>query len=412
MKITNIILAAVLFCTHTMVMAREWVVCNSCPNKSLPAVIKSARAGDKVVVKKGTYYVSNLLIDKAIELVGEGYPVLDAQQQDEGIVVSAHGVKIRGLQIDNIKYGDMKDYAAIKVFKANNVVIESNRFVKAFFGIYLSNSHWALIRNNELDGGSENVSQSGNGIHLWQCNGVNIYGNKIRGHRDGIYFEFARFCRIENNISEHNYRYGLHFMFSDNDYYSGNTFRKNGTGVAVMYSKGIRMVRNTFEDNWGSSSYGMLLKDISDGFIFNNRFSNNTTGIYFEGSSRISVTFNTFSKNGYAMKLLANCVNDTFHYNNFVANSFDVSTNGTEFQNHFLHNYWDKYEGYNLNKDRYGDVPYRPVSLYSVIMEQMPYAVMLFRSFAVELLERAERNIPSLTPEQIKDEQPLMNRLK
>jgi len=39
--------------------------------------------------------------------------------------------------------------------------------------------------------------------------------------------------------------------------------------------------------------------------------------------------------------------------------------------NTFNHNYWDKYDGYDLNKDRTGDVPYRPVSLFSMIAEKI-----------------------------------------
>jgi len=61
-----------------------------------------------------------------------------------------------------------------------------------------------------------------------------------------------------------------------------------------------------------------------------------------------------------------------------------------------------------LNRDAVGDVPYRPVSLYSVLVEQMPYAVMLMRSFTVDLLNRVEKSIPSLVPNTFADEQPLM----
>jgi len=57
-------------------------------------------------------------------------------------------------------------------------------------------------------------------------------------------------------------------------------------------------------------------------------------------------------------------------------------------------------------------VPYNPVNLYSVIIEKMPYAVMLLRSFTVDLLDRAEKNIPSLVPETIQDKLPKMKMIK
>ena len=49
---------------------------------------------------------------------------------------------------------------------------------------------------------------------------MNISDNHLTKLRDGIYFEFVSNCKIENNLSEENLRYGLHFMFSNhNDYY-------------------------------------------------------------------------------------------------------------------------------------------------------------------------------------------------
>ena len=108
------------------------------------------------------------------------------------------------------------------------------------------------------------------------------------------------------------------------------------------------------------------------------------------------------------MKVMANCRLDTFVRNNFSGNTFDASTNGELQENLFENNYWDKYEGYDLNRDKVGDIPYRPVSLYSVLVERMPYAVMLMRSFTIDLLYRAEKNIPSIVPETFVDDKPLM----
>jgi len=98
--------------------------------------------------------------------------------------------------------------------------------------------------------------------------------------------------------------------------------------------------------------------------------------------------------------------------NNFLKNTFDVSTNGTLLLNRFQFNYWDKYTGYDLNRDKIGDVPYRPLSLYSVIVESNPIAMLLYRSLIVTLLDQSEKKIPSLTPENFIDEKPLMNLLK
>jgi nitrous oxidase accessory protein len=235
---------------------------------------------------------------------------------------------------------------------------------------------------------------------------MHIQNNTSKGFRDGIYFEFVTNSVISNNLSERNIRYGLHFMFSHNNTYISNTFKNNGAGVAVMFTHGVKMLNNVFENNWGAASYGLLLKEISDSHIKGNKFLEITSGVYMEGTSRIMLVKNIFKKNGYAMKIMASCADNKIHSNNFSGNSFDVGTNGSISLNEFKNNYWDKYEGYDLNRDGIGDVPYHPVSLYSMIVEQNPPAMMLFRSFIVTLLDKTEKIIPAITPENLKDQYP------
>ena len=175
-----------------------------------------------------------------------------------------------------------------------------------------------------------------------------------------------------------------------------------------MYTRRIKMLDNLFIENWGSSIYGILLKEISDSRIEGNRFIRNTTAIYMENSDRMTIINNDFISNGWAIRVLASCDKNQFRLNNFNGNSFDVTTNGTLRNNVFDSNYWDKYEGYDLNKDGIGDVPYHPISLYAQIIEQNPPSVMLMRSFIVNLLDKVERAIPSLTPESVRDDKPRM----
>jgi nitrous oxidase accessory protein len=98
--------------------------------------------------------------------------------------------------------------------------------------------------------------------------------------------------------------------------------------------------------------------------------------------------------------------------NNFIGNSFDVATNGELVLSRFNANYWDKYEGYDLNRNGTGDVPYRPVSLYAMVTERNPASMMLYRSFISTLIDKVEKIMPSLTPVELKDDHPLMKPLK
>lgn len=78
--------------------------------------------------------------------------------------------------------------------------------------------------------------------------------------------------------------------------------------------------------------------------------------------------------------------------------------------NDFKRNYWDKYEGYDLDKDKIGDIPFHPLSLYAVLVENNPAIMLVFRTFFLDLLDRTEKIIPSLTPENFVDAEPLMKK--
>ncbi len=387
------------------------VVAPDSTQNPLKVAIEKARRFDTIHIKKGLYKTQNIVINKPLTIIGIQHPVLDGENKYEILTVRSDSVNIQGLTIKNSASSSIEEYSGIKVYNANHVQILDNILEDTFFGIYLYYSHNVLIKGNQITAHQVQEQQSGNGIHCWRSDSLQIIQNTIRGHRDGIYFEFVTQSLIWRNISTNNIRYGLHFMFSHDDAYIGNIFRNNGAGVSVMYTKGVKMFNNFFEKNWGDMAHGLLLKDISDSHISGNYFDQNTNAIYMEGASRIELTKNTFRNNGWAFKIQANCMDVNVLYNNFIGNSFDVGTNGSLVLNHFSENYWDKYEGYDLNRDQIGDVPYRPVSLYSMIVEINPPAMVLFRSLIISLMDKSEKILPSITPENLVDNKPLMKQL-
>jgi nitrous oxidase accessory protein len=226
--------------------------------------------------------------------------------------------------------------------------------------------------------------------------------------RDGIYLEFTRHSILTGNESRHNVRYGLHFMFSNDDRYENNLFEQNGAGVAVMFSKKIYMKRNTFRLNWGTASYGLLLKEITDLEVIENLFEENTIGINADGSNRVHYEHNTFSGNGWAVRFIGACYGNKFVGNNFLNNALEISYKGSVNGNFFDRNYWSSYSGYDLNHDHIGDVPYRPVKLFSYIVNDTPETIVLLRSLFVDLINFSEKVSPVFTPDNLKDMNPMM----
>ena len=405
------VLCLVVFFSNT-VYSQTIEVCESCAISSLKDAINNAKDFDTIVVKKGTYKEYNIKVDKPLTIIGEDYPIIDGELKGEIITIVSDNVTVDGFFIINVGTSYTEDYAAIRVRKSKNFIIQNLVLEKLFFGIYIEKSRDGKVFHNKIIGDAVEEYNSGNGIQLWYSKNIQIEHNFVQHVRDGIYLEFSDFCLIKNNVSADNLRYGLHFMFSNDDIYQDNTFESNGAGVAVMFSKRIKMLNNVFKENWGTASYGMLLKEINDAEIIGNTFEENTIGINIEGSNRIIYKNNNFINNGWAIKVRGACYTNSFLENNFLYNSFDISYNSKINDNVFDRNYWSNYTGYDLDKDGVGDVPYRPVKLFSYIVNRTPETIILLRSLFIDIIDFSEKVSPVFTPDNLLDNNPLIKKIE
>jgi len=405
-------LLLLIFLAVSSLQAKVIEICSTCKVKTIKEGIRIADSKDVVLVKKGNYKEFNIEVRKPVIIRSEERAVIDAGAKGHIFKVYHDHVTIEGFHFKNVAHSYTKEYAAVLVFKSHHFKVLNNTFEKIFFGILVEKSSNGIIRNNIIKGEARDEAGSGNGVHLWHCKGILVERNKISGMRDGIYLEFVENSKILRNKAEFNVRYGLHFMFSNEDEYHYNTFNNNGAGVAVMFSKNISMTKNIFYNNWGPSSYGLLLKEIYDAHIEGNTFRENTTGIYLEGSTRINYEKNNFIKNGWAVKVVGSSYSNVFINNNFLHNSFDVSYNSKINDNKFEGNYWSSYTGYDLNRDGIGDVPFRPVKLFSYVVNKTPETIVLLRSLFVDIINFSEKVSPVFTPDDLSDEKPLMKLVK
>ncbi len=384
-------------------------VCSSCSIKTIKKAVLLAKEGDTVLVKSGLYKETKIFINKGIHLIGENFPIIDAEYKTDSVfAVKADNFSISGFKFRNIGMSYIKEIAAIFVSQSKNFVLKNNEFENVFYAFIIQSSKYGVIQNNKILGNSVAEATSGNGVHIWKCKNMRIEKNTISGMRDGIYLEFVNKSFISHNTSANNLRYGLHFMFSNHNEYHHNEFKKNGAGVAVMFSKFIKMHHNTFHYNWGTASYGLLLKEIYDAEITDNVFEQNTVGINIDGCNRITYKSNHFIRNGWALKFTGGCYANLFEYNNFMHNAFDLSYNSRLNDNKFEANYWSEYTGYDIDKNGLGDVPHRPVKLFSYIVGKTPETMILLRSLFVDIINFSEKVSPVFTPDKLVDNKPLM----
>ena len=405
----NIYLLFILVIFVTSLHAKQIEVCASCETVTIKDAIALAEDGDEIIIKSGIYKEHGvILINKSVIIRGVGNPIIDGENKETVFSIKADNFTIEGLTIINVGRSYTKDFAAILVSRSTNFSIKNNTLEKVFFGILIEKSHYGAIENNNVSSDAKDQASSGNGIHLWHCSNMKVRNNTLHGLRDGIYFEFVKKSSVSDNSSFENLRYGLHFMFSNENEYFDNVFKKNGAGVAIMFSKFVKMYRNKFVENWGSASYGLLLKEIYDAEIEYNIFEQNTIGISVDGSTRINYKNNTFLRNGWAVKIVGACYENDFAQNNFLHNALDLSYNSKINTNKFDNNYWSDYTGYDLDKNGIGDIPYRPVKLFSYIVHQTPETIILLRSLFVDIINFSEKVSPVFTPDNLLDSNPLM----
>ena len=384
---------------------REIVVQPGTAVPTIAAALAGARDGDTIRIRPGTYRESGLTIARQVALEGDGWPVVDGGGA-EILLVTADSVSIRGLVFQHVAPVSTEDRAAIRLREVRHCRIEDNRIRQSFFGVYLMRVTGCRIGHNEITGTASTEALTGNAIHSWSSTGLEIVENDLRAHRDGIYLEFTGASTIRGNASRDMVRYGLHFMFSDGNRYEENRFEGNGAGVAVMYSRHVTITGNRFAGSRGSAAYGLLLKDIAEATVAGNHFADNSVGLSAEGTTRVEVRDNEFVRNGWAVRVMANAVATRFVRNRFAGNSFDVATNSTLASSEFEGNFWDRYRGYDLDRDGVGDVPFAPVRLFALVVQHNEPALILQRSLIVTLLDLAERVAPALTPQTMIDRKP------
>ena len=134
--------------------------------------------------------------------------------------------------------------------------------------------------------------------------------------RDGFYIQSSSHGTIPRNVAR-DLRYGLHYMFSDDNVFEDNLFENGAAGTALMYSKRIAFRRNRFLHNRGFASVGLLFKACDDVLAEDNLIADNARGIFLEGSYR-----NVFRRNVVAESDIAIVLYDSSGQNRFEGNSF------------------------------------------------------------------------------------------
>jgi nitrous oxidase accessory protein len=381
------------------------------PGQSLQQAVATAKPGDTITVARGSYHGVLAIPSSGITLQGEGSPVLDGDGRGTVVLIVGQGVVLRGFHITDSGKSPYGDDSGVKLMNAGNCTVEDNVIDNVYHGIYLQNASHNTVRGNRITGGAPPGEYEGwgDGLHAWKSSDNLLQDNAVSQFRDGFYLEFADRTFIQGNSSSSNRRYGLHFMFMDDSRFVGNSFRHNQAGTVLMYSRRIRVENNTFSENRGPVGAGVLFRDNSDSTLRHNRITNNTVGLFMDGSNRNRIEDNLLAGNGWGLQLYSSSIGNNVTGNTFYHNDYEVAVDMRGSRNTLDGNFWSGYQGYDLKGSGHGDSPYSPVSMFSFLAMQFPDLYAFSGSPAVRALDFAQKLFPAFSPSTLRDEHPLMH---
>lgn len=374
--------------------------------------------GDGAVVRPPPgVYRGRLEIRKPVELRAEGDVVLDAGGEGDVVRILAPGVTLRGFVLRGTGDSLDRENAAV-VVRAPRAVVADNRIEDALFGIYLKEAPDSVVRGNTILGKRLPLPRRGDAIRLWESPRCRVTDNVVEKGRDVVLW-FSDGLYVARNVVRDG-RYGLHFMYSDDNVLEENRLERNSVGAFLMYSKRLTLRRNLFLRNRGPSGFGVGLKDMDGVQAEGNLFAGNRVGLHIDSSPgaldvRHLYRRNVFAWNDIAVAFMPSVERNDFADNLFVDNFEQVALlgQGRLRDNRFTvdgrGNYWSDYRGFDLDGDGVGDLPHEVGGAFESLVDREPLLRLFLYSPIQQAVDFAARAFPLFeAPPKAVDRAPLV----
>ena len=276
--------------------------------------LRTIQEGIDAVTLGGTVYVydgvySPVIVNKSVNIIGLGNPIIDASDAEYGFKVIVDWVEITNFTIQG-----QNTQNGILLSSSSSNTIRNCSIINCQKGILAWRSH-----NNEI---SENTIQSCSyGIYMYYSINNEINNNELINNQYGIYADTAFLNTIQNNVISNNTIDGIYFDLSENNTVWNNIISSNGrNGIYLVSSTNKNMILENIVSN---NTNGIYLDISTKNIVSNNDIINNLeVGLKMTNySSQTTILSNNISYNGIGILLdnsSSNEMTSNTIYNNTV----------------------------------------------------------------------------------------------
>ncbi|PVV08029.1 MAG: copper ABC transporter substrate-binding protein [gamma proteobacterium symbiont of Ctena orbiculata] len=384
------------------------------PHPSFQALVDATESNGTLVPPPGTY-AGPVTITTPITIDGQGRVTIDAGGTGSVITLKTNGATLKNLRLTNSGESHNTIDSGVQV-RGDFNVIKDNVIDNTLFGVDLQQSKNNIVRGNRISSKPLELGVRGDAIRLWYSFNNKITDNIIRNSRDTVVW-YSRDNLIARNDARGG-RYSLHFMYAQYNEVVDNHYENNSVGIFIMYSDGVHLKNNYIAHATGATGMGIGFKETSDVVVSGNRILYCATGLYLDVSPFQPDTINRIENNliaysGIGVLFLNDWTGNQLTGNSFKGNITQVAVSGggkTANRNLWQANYWDDYEGFDIDRDQVGDKPYELFSYADRIWMDVPSAQFFKGSPVLEVMDFLERLAPFTQPNMlVRDEQPRMS---
>ncbi len=365
--------------------------------EELASLVADPRGPRDIALGAGIYR-GDLLVKRPVAIHGTKGAIVEGTGSGTVVTVKASDVLLENVTLRHSGRRHTREDAGFKA-TGTGVRIVNVRVEDALFGISLQECTRCEVVGAWVVGTDDDPELRGDGIKLWESHESQVRGCLVERARDLVVW-YTRHATLEDNTVREG-RYGTHFMYAHDATVRGSHLEGNVVGIFVMYSRRMLLERNVLAGARGAAGMGLGFKDSDAITVRGNWLVANTAGVYLDNTPRTAdepakFEGNVVALNDVALRMHGAEAGLSFEGNELRQNAalIEVDGGGSALAVALRRNHYTDYEGYDLDGDGVGDVPYEVKALSRELTDARPALKFFHGTSALGLVDALAHAMP------------------